>query len=171
MWVYHAEFGLLNYTLKAIGISNSPPIWLGEPITAFLSVIWVDIWIGIPFMTLVFLAGMQSISKDLYEAAAVDGVNAFQKFFYITLPGIRDVLLIATLLSVLWTFNDFVVIYMMTKGGPAGATHILITYIYNNTFQWQKWNYGAAMAVITFVILSFFAWIYAKLYFRRGEPV
>lgn len=168
-WVYHPEFGLLNHTLKMLGIWKNPPVWLGKPLSAFFSVIWVDIWIGIPFMTLVFLAGMQAISKDLYEAADVDGVNAFQKFLYITLPGIRDVLLIATLLSVLWTFNDFNTIYILTRGGPAGSTQILITYIYENTFEWWQWNFGAVMAVITFAILSIIAWIYARFYFRKGE--
>lgn len=168
-WVYHHEFGLLNYSLRASHILKNPPVWLGAPVSAFFSVIWVDIWIGIPFMTLVFLAGMQAISQDLYEAAEVDGANALQKFIYITLPGIRDVLLIATLLSILWTFNDFNVIYIMTEGGPAGSTHILITYIYEHTFEWMKWSYGAVMAVITFIILSIIAWIYARFYFRREE--
>ena len=169
VWVYHNEFGLLNYTLKATGLWSNPPVWLGTPISAFFSVIWVDIWIGIPFMTLVFLAGMQAIPQDLYEAAEVDGAGALQKFLYITIPGIRDVLLIATLLSTLWTFNDFNTIYIMTKGGPAGGTQILITYIYQNTFEWWKWNNGAVMAVITFIVLSIIAWIYARFYFRRGE--
>lgn len=169
VWVYHHEFGLLNYTLKATGLWSNPPVWLGTPISAFFSVIWVDIWIGIPFMTLVFLAGMQAIPQDLYEAAEVDGAGALQKFLYITIPGIRDVLLIATLLSTLWTFNDFNTIYIMTKGGPAGGTQILITYIYQNTFEWWKWNNGAVMAVITFIVLSIIAWIYARFYFRRGE--
>ena len=166
-WVYHPEFGLLNYSLKASGLIKNPPIWLGQPISAFFSVIWVDIWIGIPFMTLVFLAGMQSISQDLYEAAVVDGANGFQKFVYITLPGLRDVLLIATLLSILWTFNDFNTIYILTLGGPINSTHILITYIYQRTFQWWKWNEGAGMAVITFIILSIIAWIYARIYFKK----
>ena len=168
-WVYHHEFGLLNHTLKSIGLWADPPVWLGTPVSAFFSVIWVDIWIGIPFMTLVFLAGMQAISQDLYEAAEVDGAGALQKFLYITIPGIRDVLLIATLLSTLWTFNDFNTIYIMTKGGPAGGTQILITYIYQNTFEWWKWNNGAVMAVVTFIILSIIAWIYARFYFRKGE--
>ena len=168
-WVYHHEFGLLNHTLKSIGLWADPPVWLGRPVSAFFSVIWVDIWIGIPFMTLVFLAGMQAISQDLYEAAEVDGAGALQKFLYITIPGIRDVLLIATLLSTLWTFNDFNTIYIMTKGGPAGGTQILITYIYQSTFEWWKWNNGAVMAVVTFIILSIIAWIYARFYFRKGE--
>jgi multiple sugar transport system permease protein len=166
-WIYHPEFGLLNHTLKVTGIWKNPPVWLGAPTSAFFSVIWVDIWIGIPFMTLVFLAGMQSISQDLYEAAEVDGANAFKRFIYVTLPGLRDVLLIATLLSTLWTFNDFNTIYIITEGGPANSTHILITYIYEYTFHFLRWNSGAVMAVITFILLSIIAWIYSRVYFRR----
>jgi multiple sugar transport system permease protein len=166
-WVYHPEFGLLSHTLRVTGIWKNPPIWLGTPASAFFSVIWVDIWIGIPFFTLVFLAGMQAISQDLYEAAVVDGANALQKFLYVTLPGLRDVILISTLLSALWTFNDFNTIYIITEGGPANSTHILITYIYQRSFQWWKWNQGAVMAVITFIILSSIAWVYARLYFRK----
>ncbi len=166
-WVYHPEFGLLNHTLKATGIWKNPPVWLGSPASAFFSVIWVDIWIGIPFFTLVFLAGMQAISQDLYEAAVVDGANAIQKYIFVTLPGLRDVILISTLLSALWTFNDFNTIYIISEGGPANSTHILITYIYQRTFQWWKWNQGAVMAVITFVILSAIAWVYARFYFRK----
>lgn len=167
LWVYHPEFGLLNYTLKATGLLRNPPVWLGNPLSAFMATIWVDIWIGIPFMALVFLAGMQSIPEELYEAANADGVNAWQRFVYVTLPGIRNVLLIATLLSSLWTFNDFNVIYILTKGGPAQSTQILITYTYENTFAWLKWSYGAVMAVITLVILSIVSWIYAKIYFKE----
>jgi multiple sugar transport system permease protein len=166
-WVYHPEFGLLSHTLKLTGLWPQPPIWLGSAVSAFFSVIWVDIWLGIPFFTLVFLAAMQAIPGELYEAADADGVNAFQKYLYITLPGITDVLLISTLLSILWTFNDFNAVYILTKGGPAGSTQILITYIYEMTFEWLKWDYGAVMAVITFVILSIVAFLYARLYFKR----
>lgn len=133
LWVYHPEFGLLTSTLKSTGLWNNPPVWLGDVRWAFRATIWVDIWIGIPFMALVFLAGMQSIPGELYEAADMDGANLWQKFLYVTFPGLRNVFLIATLLSCLWTFNDFNVIYILTKGGPVGLTHILITYTYENT--------------------------------------
>ena len=153
-WVYHPEYGLLNATLKATGLWAHPPTWLGLPLPAFTACIWVDIWIGIPFMALVFLAGMQAISEDLYESAYLDGVNAFQKFFFITLPGIRHLVLIATLLSCLWTFNDFNTIYILTRGGPAGATDILITKLYRNAFEFLKFSPAAVMAVVTFFILT-----------------
>lgn len=166
-WVYHPEFGLLNHTLKITGIWSHPPVWLGLPIPAFAACMWVDIWIGIPFMALVFLAGMQSISEDLYESAYIDGVNWYQKFFYITLPGIRNIIIIATLLSSLWTFNDFNVVYILTRGGPAGSTDILITAVYKSGFEWLKFSRASVMALITFFILSIISILYAAIYFRQ----
>jgi len=166
-WVYHPEYGLLNATLKAAHIWANPPTWLGRPWPAFTACIWVDIWIGIPFMALVFLAGMQAISEDLYESAYLDGVNSLQKFFYITLPGIRHLVLIATLLSCLWTFNDFNTIYILTRGGPAGATDILITKLYRNAFEFLKFGPASVMAVVTFFILTALSVVYARIYFRQ----
>ncbi len=168
-WVYDHEFGLLNHTLMALGITQNPPVWLGTPIWSFISCLWVDIWIGIPFMALVFLAGMQSVSKDLYESAEVDGVNSAGKFFYITLPSIKHIIFIATLLSSLWTFNDFNTIYILTRGGPAGATDILITAIYKNGFEWLHFSDAAVMAVVTFIILMILSVVYAKVYFKGGD--
>jgi multiple sugar transport system permease protein len=166
-WVYHPIYGLLNHTLKVTGIWSQPPAWLGYPIPAFTACIWVDIWIGIPFMALVFLAGMQTISEDLYESASLDGVNWWQKFFFITLPGIRHIVLIATLLSCLWTFNDFNTIYILTMGGPAGATDILITRIYQNAFKWLRFDRAAVMAFVTFIILTILSVGYSRVYFKE----
>jgi multiple sugar transport system permease protein len=166
-WVYHPQFGLLNHTLKVTGIMNNPPVWLGYPISGFIAAIWVDIWIGIPFMALVFLAGMQAIPEDLYESADMDGVNAFQKFYYITLPGIKRILQISTLLSALWTFNDFNSIYILTAGGPVNMTDILITSIYKNAFVYARFDRAAVMAIITFIILTILSSIYARHYFRE----
>jgi len=168
-WVLDHEFGLLNHTLTYLGITQNPPVWLGTPIWSFVSVMWVDIWIGIPFMALVFLAGMQSVPKDLYESAEVDGVNSVGKFFYITLPSIKQIIFIATLLSSLWTFNDFNTIYILTRGGPAGATDILITAIYKNGFEWLHFSDAAVMAVVTFIILMVLSIVYARVYFKGGD--
>jgi multiple sugar transport system permease protein len=148
---------------------DNPPVWLGMPTSSFIACIWVDIWIGIPFMALVFLAGMQSVPKDLYESAEVDGVNSTEKFFYITIPSIKQIVFIATLLSSLWTFNDFNTIYILTRGGPAGATDILITSIYKNGFEWLKFSDAAVMAVVTFIILMILSVVYARMYFRGGD--
>ncbi len=166
-WVYHHEFGLLNYSLRSIGILN-PPVWLGQPVSAFIACLWVDIWVGIPFMALVFLAGMQAIPKDLYEAAHIDGAKFGQSFRHITIPGIKHMILIASLLSSLWTFNDFIVIYILTRGGPAGTTDILISSVYKTAFEWGNFDQAAVMSVVTFFILSAISIVYARIYFK-GE--
>ncbi len=165
-WTFNDEYGLLNYTLKATGIWGNPPHWLGYPLPAFFANLYVDIWIGIPFMALVILAGLQSISPDLYESAQIDGANMYQRFYHITLPLLKRVLLIVTLLSTLWTFNDFNVIYIMTKGGPINTTDILVTFIYKYAFAFLRFGPAAAIAVVTFVILSVVSIIYAIFYFR-----
>lgn len=165
-WVFTPEFGLLNHTLRMTHIWMNPPTWLGHTISAFISALWVDVWLGIPFMALVFLAGMQSIPEDLYESAYLDGVNSVQKFFYITLPGIRVIVLIAALLSSLWTFNDFNAIYILTRGGPADTTEILVTSIYNNAFQYQHFGRASVMAIVTFIILTIVSIVYARFYFK-----
>jgi len=167
-WVYNADFGLLNHTLKVLQITQNPPFWLAYPIPAFFAAIWIDIWVGIPFMALVFLAGLQAIPKDLYESAVVDGANTWKKFRFITLPLIKNVTIIATLLSVLWTFNDFNTIYILTKGGPINTTDILITFIYKYSFSFLRFGPASAMAVITFFILFTVSIIYSRFYFK-GE--
>ena len=170
-WVLDHEFGLLNHTLVALNLTSTPPVWLGTPFYSFISCLWVDIWIGVPFMALVFLAGMQSVSRDIYESASVDGVSATKQFFYITIPCIKQIIFIATLLSSLWTFNDFNTIYILTKGGPAGKTDILITAIYQNGFAWLKFSNAAVMAVFTFLILLLFSLLYAKIYFKGDDAL
>ena len=165
-WTYNYDFGLLNYTLKITGLWKHPPHWLGYPLSAFFANLYVDIWIGIPFMALVFLAGLQSVPPNLYEAAEADGASLWQKFYHITLPLLKPVLLIATLLSCLWTFNDFNVIYILTRGGPVNSTDILITFIYKYAFSFLKFGPAAAMAVVTFAILLILSLLYAWFYFK-----
>ncbi len=166
-WVYHPEFGLLNYTLKVTGLWGNPPGWLGSPFSAFIACLWVDIWIGIPFFALVFLAGMQSIPHELYESAHMDGAGGSRSFFSITVPGLRDLILISTLLSAIWTFNDFNVIFILTRAGPANTTNILITSVYMNAFVDLRFDWAAVTSVVTFVILTIVSIIYARFYFRQ----
>ena len=168
-WTFQSEFGLLNHTLKATGLWNNPPLWLAYPKSAFFANLYVDIWVGIPFMAMVILAGLQAIPKDIYESAQVDGASAWISFSRITVPMLRSVLLVATLLSSLWTFNDFNVIYILTKGGPVNRTDILITFIYKYSFQFLRFGPAAAMAVITFAILLTVSLVYARFYFKGEE--
>ena len=166
-WVYHPAFGLLNHTLSVTGLWPNPPGWLGAPISAFGATMWVDIWIGIPFFALVFLAGMQAIPVELYESAHMDGAGAVRGFFSITLAGLRELILISTLLSAIWTFNDFNVIYILTRAGPANTTNILITSVYMNAFVDLRFDWAAVQSVITFVILAVVSLVYARFYFRQ----
>lgn len=166
-WVYHPEFGLLNHTLKITGLWTNPPGWLGAPLPAFIACMWVDIWVGIPFFALVFLAGMQAIPLELYESAHIDGAGAGRSFFFITVPGLRDLILISTLLSAIWTFNDFNVIFILTRGGPADTTNILITSLYMNAFIDLRFDWAAVQSVVTFLILTIVSVIYARFYFKR----
>lgn len=165
-WVYTPEFGLLNHTLRLLGISN-PPFWLAYPTSAFLAAMYVDIWIGIPFMAVVFLAGLQAIPDELYQAGAIDGASGISKFRFITLPLLRPVLVLATLLSALWTFNDFPVIWILTRGGPMDTTDILITWIYKNYFVYHQPAVAATLGTVTFLILLGFSLLYARYYFKE----
>ena len=168
-WVYTPQFGLLNYTLQALHLWANPPVWLGSTLPAFVAQLWVDVWLGVPFSAIIYLAGMQSIPDDLYESAYMDGVNPVQKFLYITLPGLRNIILIVTLLSALSTFNDFNTIYILTRGGPFDSTDILVTSIYKNAFEWQHFSAASVMAVVTFVILMAISIVYARYYFKGDE--
>jgi multiple sugar transport system permease protein len=165
--VYHPDFGLLNRTLSVTGLWPKPPGWLGAPYSAFGACMWVDIWIGIPFFALVFLAGMQAIPQELYESAHMDGAGSVRSFFSITLAGLQELILISTLLSAIWTFNDFNVIYILTRAGPADTTNILITSVYMNAFVDRRFDWAAVQSVITFVILTIVSVIYARFYFRQ----
>ncbi len=166
-WVYHPAFGLLNHTLAVTGLWPNPPGWLGTPLPAFGAAMWVDIWIGIPFFAIVFLAGMQAVPRELYESAYMDGAGGVRSFFSITLSGLRELILISTLLSAIWTFNDFNVIYILTRAGPANTTNILITSVYMNAFVDLRFDWAAVQSVITFVILAIVSVIYARFYFRQ----
>jgi len=166
-WVYHPEFGLLNHTLKILGLWADPPAVLGHPLSAFIGTLWVDIWAGIPFFALVFLAGMQAIPQELYESAHIDGAGAGRRYLSITLPGLRELILISTLLSAIWTFNDFNCIFILTRAGPANSTNILITSVYMNAFLDLHFDWAAVQAVVTFLILTVVSVVYARFYFKR----
>jgi multiple sugar transport system permease protein len=128
---------------------------------------WVDIWIGIPFFALVFLAGMQAVPQELYESAHMDGAGPARRFISITLAGLRELILISTLLSAIWTFNDFNVIYILTRAGPANTTNILITSVYMNAFVDRRFDWAAVQSVVTFLILVIVSVVYARFYFRQ----
>ena len=168
-WMYDANFGYLNDLLRQIGLINEPVVWLGGVKSAFAAAVVTDAWTGIPFMAFVFLAGLQGIDRTLYEAAKIDGANAWGRFIYVTLPQLAPVTLVATLVSGIWTFNAFNIVYALTGGGPLNSTDILVTYTYTQAFDRLQFGLAASLATITFVILLVFSLVYVMLYGRRNE--
>jgi multiple sugar transport system permease protein len=149
-WMFDALRGFINVSLETLGLVGAPIAWLGQPATAMMAVVVVNIWRGFPFFGVSLLAGLQAIPADLYEAAAVDGASAPQRFRHVTLPGLRPVIFVTALISTIFTLNDFNIVYVMTRGGPGIATHILATYTYEVGFQALRW--GRAVAVSMYLM-------------------
>ena len=138
LWLLEPQFGVVNYLLQAAGIVAAPVAWLGEPGTAFASVIAVDVWRGVPFVMLLMLAGLQTIPAEQYEAAAIDGASAWQRFRYVTWPNLRYLVVVASTLDIINTIRHYDIIGVMTGGGPAGATEVLPVLIYNTAFRGNR---------------------------------
>ncbi|KOT86396.1 ABC transporter permease [Streptomyces rimosus subsp. pseudoverticillatus] len=167
--LYNEKNGLLNKLLAGGGIDAVP--WLNDPTWAKLSVIAVNVWLGVPFMLVALLGGLQSIPGELYEAAEMDGAGAWQRFRNITLPSLRGVSSTVILLSTIWTFNMFPVIYLLTRGGPGDATEILVTYAYRLSFVDSPRNFSgsAAWGVLILLLLSMIAVVYRRSLRKQGE--
>jgi len=169
-WIEHPQYGYINAVLLKLGIIDEGIGILGNPDIAWLGVIVADIWIGTPFMAIIFLAGLQSIPQELYEAAAIDGAERWHQFRYITLPQLKSVM-IATLLSTIWTFVSFDTIWTMTRGGPINTTSTLVIWIYQVGLENGNLGRGAAFSVIGFFFLLAFAIVYLRVYTRGGEEL
>ncbi|MFI5526226.1 carbohydrate ABC transporter permease [Streptomyces platensis] len=167
--LYNEKNGILNKLLSGGGIDAVP--WLNDPTWAKLSVIAVNVWLGVPFMLVALLGGLQSIPGELYEAAEMDGASAWQRFRHITVPGLRAVSSTVILLSTIWTFNMFPVIFLLTRGGPGDATEILVTYAYRLSFIDSPRNFSesAAWGVLILVLLSVVAVVYRRALRKQGE--
>ena len=129
-WMYDDQNGLFNWALLGVGLIGEPVSWLGDVRYAMGAVMSVVVWKGFPFFAIAYLAGMQSIPSEQYEAAEVDGASAWQRFRYITLPGLRHVMLITCMLSLIWTANTFDLVFIMTRGGPSNSTEVFTMLIY-----------------------------------------
>ena len=169
LWIFDYSLGVLNYLLVRVFRLLPQGIgWLSEPGTAMASVIGVNIWRGFPFFGISFLAGMKAIPGELYEAAAVDGATALQRFRHVTLPGVKNILIIVVLLSTIWTFNDFQIVYILTKGGPGGATQVLPVFTYEIAFGAQRLGEAIAVALYMLPALAAVIIVLAR-YMRRGR--
>jgi arabinogalactan oligomer/maltooligosaccharide transport system permease protein len=149
--LFHQQFGPINQVLQMFGL---PPVnWFDSVFTSFMTGIIVNGWLSFPFMMVICLGALQSISEDMYEAAHLDGASRFQQFIYITLPSLKPTLIPAVILSVVWTFNMFNVIYLVSGGEPGGANEILITQAYKIAFEKYQYGYSAAYSTVIFIIL------------------
>jgi len=169
LWIFDASLGVLNYLLvKVFRILPQGVGWLSEPGTAMASVIFVNIWRGFPFFGISFLAGLKAIPGEQYEAAAVDGANIVQRFRHVTLPALRNIIIIVILLSTIWTFNDFAIVYILTKGGPGGATQVLPVFTYEMAFGAQRLGEAIAVALYMLPALAMVIIVLSR-YMRRSH--
>ncbi|MBN9263152.1 MAG: sugar ABC transporter permease, partial [Hyphomicrobium sp.] len=167
-WMFDPTFSVLNWMLYQTGLIRGAINWLGDGNLAMLWIIIVNIWRGVPFFAISLLAGLQTISPDLNEAAAIDGARPWQRFWYITWPLLLPVTMVVMLFSVIQTFADFQIVYVMTGGGPANATHLFATYAYQLGVGTGLLSQGAAVSLAMFPILLLIV-IIQLLYIRRVE--
>jgi arabinogalactan oligomer/maltooligosaccharide transport system permease protein len=150
--MFNVEYGAMNLLLGKIGVEPVP--WFTSEFWAFMAPIITNIWLGFPFIMVIALGGLQSIPQELYEAARIDGAGPVRRFFSITLPMLKPVLLPALVLGTIWTFNNLNVIWLVTDQGlPADKTHILVTYVYKAAFFYYRYGYAAAFSVFIFLCL------------------
>lgn len=164
IWVllYNSQTGITRY-LADWGIGSYGTSWLSDTATVFPAAIVADLWRGVPFFAILILADLQSVSKDLYEAAEVDGASRIRQFFHITLPHLKDAIVLSTLLRAVWEFNNVDLLYTLTGGGPAGETTTLPLYVANTSVDAHNFGYASALTTVAFVILLFFSFLYLRL--------
>lgn len=168
-WILNPSYGSLNGLLYSMGIIKEYIVWLGDPKLSLFVVILADVWKETPFIMLLFLAALQAIPKDLYEAAMVDGSNAFQSLFRITIPLISPTLFVALSLRTIWALKSFDLIYTLTAGGPSGGTTVVGYYTYLKTFINLNLGRGAAVAYLMTLVIGVLVVIYQKALYREVE--
>jgi len=169
-WMFDPTFSVLNYVLFHLGLIHGRINWLGEPVLAMTSVIIVNVWRGVPFYAISLLAGLQTISPELHEAAAIDGARAWARFRHVTWPLLLPVTLVIVLFSVIQTFADFQLVYVLTGGGPANATQLFATYAYQLGIGTGLLSQGAAISLAIFPILLLVV-IVQLVYIRKAETL
>lgn len=168
-WALNGESGMLNSALMGLGIIDQNIQWLASAGTAFPMQVLIGILVTVPFTVTIFLGGLSSIPDDLYEAAALEGASAWQQFRTITLPLLKPFINIAIVLNMIYVFNSFPIIWVMTQGGPANSTDILVTYLYKLAFRVGKLGEASAVSLVMFAILLVFTMIYVRLAMRERE--
>ncbi|QQO10828.1 carbohydrate ABC transporter permease [Breznakiella homolactica] len=162
-WMYDSKNGIINILLQRMGFIDEGITWLGEISTAMPAVIVESIWKGTPFVMLLILAGLQTIPKDMDEAAYIDGAGRFRTLISVTLPYIKESILIAGILTIIHTINNFNAIWLMTAGGPLGSTEILFTYAYRKAFMQYDFGVSASISTIIFSIVAVLTFFYIRI--------
>lgn len=163
------DVGVMNILLKDIGLGNLSRYWFGSLDFAFPFIMLLHLWRNVPFYGVAFLAAMQAIPKLYYEAAELDGAGPWAKFRYITLPGIRNMIIVMVTIHVLWTFNNFDFVYLATGGGPVNSTEVLPTYVYRQSWIQYNIGYASSMGLIMLIILMIYFVVYLQISERRAN--
>ena len=166
-WLLDNNFGLLNYYLRAAGFA--PPAWLNSPGWAMVAVVLATVWWTAGYNLVLFLAGLQNIPRSVYEAARIDGANAWREFWSITLPLLRPTMLLVLIIQIIASFQVFGQVFVMTQGGPGDATRTVIQYVYESAFVGQRMGEGSAAAWVLFVVILIFSLIQFKFFSGHTE--
>lgn len=169
-WLLNSQYGFVNLMLLKLGLIATPIRFLSSPnpYITWWSIIFPIIWKETPFAAIVFLSGLQSIPQELYEVAKLDGAGWFGMLHHITIPLMKSVTMIVTFMLTLWTFNNFVYVWLTTRGGPGNLTHVMGTMVYYQSFIEYEMGYGATFGVLMILVTTTFGIIYFKFLFRRG---
>ena len=169
IWILSPQFGVVNILARLIPGVTENPQWLQVPSLAMGWVVLIASWKAFPFYSLVILAALQGVSQEIYEAAKVDGASAWQLFRHITIPGIQGALELLVVLAAIFSFKQFTIIYLMTGGGPSGATETIVMRIYNTAFRFYDYSYATALGVAGFIVSLVIAFFFIILQRRRAE--
>lgn len=161
-WIYHSDFGIIGVVLLQLGLVDRTPNFIDSVGTVLASLIVVNIWREFPFAMIMMMAGLQTVPEQLLRAARVDGASAWQRFWHVTFPHLRGVSTVTILLLAVANFNSFIIPWIMTGGGPANASHIWITHIYELAFGRQRWGVASAYSVLLFTILMLLGYFYVR---------
>jgi multiple sugar transport system permease protein len=166
-WVLNVQYGVFNFILRRIGFIDQFRAWLGDPSLALYTVVGVTIWKWFPFDFVMLLAGLQTVPPDLLDAASVDGAGTLSKFFHVTLPSIRNIIAVVLMLTLIWSFQEFTMIWGTTKGGPMNVTSTLTIHIYRTSFEYFRMGQASALGVLWMAFLLFFSIISVRIGFRE----
>lgn len=169
LWMYSDVAGVFNYILMGTGATERPVLFLSDPYLAMASVIAVNVWRGFPFFAVTLLAGLQTIGSDLYDAAKVDGAGICARFRHVTLPGLAPIMAVVTLLSTIFTLNDFAIIWLLTRGGPGNATDVLSTLTYKVAIRGLELGKGVAISVLMLPLLIVLIVLLTRFVNQREE--